>query len=269
MLYALHVLKMIRRILSSRYPYSRLSLLKSYFSLVIQSILHHWRGHVPAGQFHTNDVFGYRIGFRNHGQLLDMFEEIFILKAYEPMLRRNGGVIIDCGANIGLSVLYFRMTCPGADIVAFEPHQRAFDLLAENVKCNQLTGITLHPCALSDHKGTASLYGNEDYTLNMSLNRQYAGYPKTFEQETPVMRLSELLREKTFLVKIDVEGSESVIIEDLLGTNKLSTIQNLIIEYHYLEHLQYFTEQICSAGFSCQVRRKSEESKEALLTFWK
>lgn len=255
--------------MSSRYPYSRLALLKSYFNLVIQSVLYHRRDPIQADQFHTNGVFGYRIGFRNHGQLLDMFEEIFILKAYEPMLRRSGGVIIDCGANIGLSVLYFRMTCPGADIVAFEPHQRTFDLLAENVKCNQLTGITLHPCALSNHTGTASLYGNEDYTLNMSLDRQHAGYPKTFEQETPVMRLSELLSKKTFLVKIDVEGSESEIIEDLLDTKKLSAIQNLIIEYHSQEDLRYFIERICSAGFTCQVRLKNEESKEALLTFWK
>ena len=41
--------------------------------------------------------------------------------------------IIDCGANIGLSVIYLKNLYPDAEIVAFEPDEQNFQLLQKNI----------------------------------------------------------------------------------------------------------------------------------------
>lgn len=62
-------------------------------------------------------------------------------------------VIVDCGANIGFSVLYFKRLHPRARIVAFEANPRAFRLLKHNVSNNSLEQVEPLPVALSDQDG--------------------------------------------------------------------------------------------------------------------
>ena len=40
---------------------------------------------------------------------------------------------IDCGANIGISILFFKKQYPDCTIMAFEPNPHAFPLLEKNV----------------------------------------------------------------------------------------------------------------------------------------
>jgi FkbM family methyltransferase len=42
-------------------------------------------------------------------------------------------VIIDCGGNIGLSVLYFKYLFPNSVITVFEPSPPVFEILKENI----------------------------------------------------------------------------------------------------------------------------------------
>jgi FkbM family methyltransferase len=270
-LYLRHVMQMVRQILSSRFSYSRTKLLKSYLLLLAESIRFHLSDQTQpktAMVLNTRAIFGYRISFMNYGQLLDMFEEIFILKAYEPVGRENSGLILDCGANIGLSILYFKLTCPTSQIIAFEPHLPTFDILGQNIANNGLTGIQIRQRALSDQEGVTMLYGNPRFTLNMSLEKDYAGYEKTFQQETRTEMLSDFVKPQTYLVKLDVEGSELKIIEDLTTTDKLRAVQNLIIEYHPDDGIEDFIERVCAFGFQ-SMRKKNAATKEALLYFWK
>jgi FkbM family methyltransferase len=267
-----HVIQMVRQILFSRFSYSRTKLLKSYLMLLAESIRFHLsdqRTQEAEEVCTTRAIFGYRIDFMNYGQLLDMFEEIFILKAYQPVGRENSGIIVDGGANIGLSILYFRLISPASQIIAFEPHLPTFKILGENIANNGLTGIQIHQRALSDRTGVTTLYGDRRFTLNMSLDKDYAGYDKTFQQETRTEMLSDFVNEPTFVVKLDVEGSELKIVENLIANDKLRQVQNLIIEYHSEVGLEEFKERVCAFGFQSRVRKKSVKSKEALLYFWK
>lgn len=271
-LYLGHVIQMVWRIASSRFSYSRAKLLKSYLLLLKESIRFHLRDQTASGipvVLNTRAIFGLQISFTNYGQLLDMFEEIFILKAYKPISLENPGLILDCGANIGISVLYFKLMYPASRIIAFEPHLPTFNLLRRNIANNGLTGIEIRQRALSDHEGVMTLYGDSRLTLNMSLDKEYAAYEKTFEQETHTERLSHFVTQPIFLAKLDVEGSELMIIEDLMATEKLRDVQNLIIEYHHDNGLEDFVERVRDFGFSSKVRKKSPETKEALLYFWK
>ena len=70
-------------------------------------------------------------------------------------------------------------------------------------------------------------------------------------------------------MKLDVEGSELKIAEELMASDKISKVENLIIEYHPNEGLEDFRKRVCTFGFQSMVRKKSSATNEALLYFWK
>lgn len=56
---------------------------------------------------------------------------------------KNAQVILDIGANILNSSLYYAYTNPGAKIWAFEPHPGTYKIADENLHLNQFTNIHL------------------------------------------------------------------------------------------------------------------------------
>src|ERR1044071_4816990 len=49
------------------------------------------------------------------------YEEIFKRENYKVDFATNDPFIIDCGSNIGLSIIYFKTRYPNAKIIGFEP----------------------------------------------------------------------------------------------------------------------------------------------------
>jgi FkbM family methyltransferase len=139
-------------------------------------------------------------------------------------------VIIDCGSNIGISVLYFKILYPAARITAFEPDPAAFAKLRDNVTQNSLSDVTLHNCALSDRDGEAEFYRSDEKSLRMSLHPLRSGG----ERITVVARrLSSFVNEDVDLLKVDVEGAEPALMQDLADAGKLRLIKQIHMEYHH------------------------------------
>jgi FkbM family methyltransferase len=66
---------------------------------------------------------------------VDVFLGIFILEHYSLSdLRSMPEIIVDAGAYVGYSSIYFANQYPHARIIAIEPEQTNFDLLTENTK---------------------------------------------------------------------------------------------------------------------------------------
>jgi FkbM family methyltransferase len=161
---------------------------------------------------------------------------------------------MDCGSNIGMSILYFKCLYPGSTIMAFEPDPEAFGLLQENVKRNKLANVTVLNFALDFTAGKAILFGSEKPgSLNKSLIRSS---DRPIGTTIDSKRLSEFIDHPIDLLKIDVEGAEEKIIEDLIFHKKLSAIKNLIIEFHprYADSsLDDFSAKLKTHHFSCQI----------------
>lgn len=64
----------------------------------------------------------------------NVFREIFLFKTYNITILQKPKIIIDAGANIGLSTLYFRRLFPEAKIFAIEPDESNFESLLKNIK---------------------------------------------------------------------------------------------------------------------------------------
>lgn len=177
-------------------------------------------------------IFGYSVYCYDYSNLLYLFVDIFLRNTYRFCYTGKNPVIIDCGANIGMATLFFKKLYPGSRIIAFEPNPFAFRLLEKNISINRIKNVVLYNEALSTTEGTVSFFMNDDKgTLIGSLIRERGG---NITFDVKARKLSDVIAEiNPDLVKIDVEGAEHEIIEDLQKAGKLSVASRYIIEYHH------------------------------------
>lgn len=202
-------------------------------------------------------ILGHRISHLHAGNLRRLFQEIFVSRLYLPVRIPRDAVIIDCGCNIGMSILFFKLLYPDASVIGFEPHPALFEVLDSNIRENSLTNVQLHRKALADQAGTVEFHLNESDpgSLNMGLIRR----SDTAESiAVDAHRLSDLLPEKVDLLKLDIEGAEHSVITDLFEQGKLANVDKIICEYHHhiepgVDRLASFLEMFERTGFSYQL----------------
>lgn len=163
--------------------------------------------------------------------------EIFTHDSYYVEFDTNKSVIIDAGAHIGLSTLYFKRFFPQAKIWAVEPIPDNFRLLEQNVFENQLSDVTLINAALSDSAGRTVLHQDSSEHHWQSTASRYSGAWNGAQKTTPIevsaLLLSDLLYEinqQIDLLKMDIEGSELAVLKE--AEPRLGQVRQLIIEYH-------------------------------------
>jgi len=81
--------------------------------------------------------------YLDSASLLFIYDEIFNKQIYNFKTDRKSPVIIDAGANIGLSVIYFKLKFPEAQITAFEPDEEVFSVLKNNMASFGFKGLSL------------------------------------------------------------------------------------------------------------------------------
>ncbi len=121
-------------------------------------------------------------------------------------------LIIDAGANIGASAVFFALTFPTARIVAIEPEAANFEMLVRNT-----SGLDVHcvRAALSAEAGEVVVVDAGDGPWAFRTERGHAGDP------VPCTTMDALYAEFgdaghfPFLAKIDIEGGE----EDVFASN--------------------------------------------------
>lgn len=177
----------------------------------------------------------YNLNYTDYKTCVGLINEIFCDCVYEFQCSTEAPLIVDAGANIGISALYFKHLFPSSRIICFEPDPKTYELLKENCRGNKLTNVDLHQVALSSQSGEAPFFSDASANnyVGMSLNKrlQGKGYPlKTATIQTE--KLSSFIIEKTDLLKLDIEGSELFVLKDLAATKKITLIERMIIEYH-------------------------------------
>jgi FkbM family methyltransferase len=141
-------------------------------------------------------------------------------------------VVVDCGSNIGLSILFFKALYPRARVIGFEPDPCTFAVLSENVNANKLCDVELHNIALAGDDRQIEFYisPEEAGSLMMSVHRErQPGAAITVAGR----RLSSFVPERVDLLKMDIEGSEDVVMRELETWGMLSRIDQIHLEYHH------------------------------------
>jgi FkbM family methyltransferase len=192
---------------------------------------------------------GVNIQISNPFWFLHSVEEIFIDEVYKFDSTRAKPLIIDCGANWGLSIIYFKSLYPAAKIFAFEPDPDIFKMLTNNIKNHHFNDISLLNKAIwiDDAEMTFSCEGGVGGTFS-----HFTTYdlPKVSVQTT---RLKDILQLHAIIdfLKIDIEGAEYEVIKDCQYS--LANVQNMFIEYHGSfgkpQYLHEILEIISNSGF--------------------
>lgn len=158
------------------------------------------------------------------------FKDIFVDELYAFAPRDSEPpVIYDCGANIGMSVLYFKRLFPNSRITAFEADPQLAAVCTENLKMNNtLMGVTVVPKAVwVDAAGVSfATDGADGGTIHDS------GAAHTIES----VRLREYLIQEPHIdmLKIDIEGAEVAVLSDC--ADALAHVDHLFVEYHAWVH---------------------------------
>jgi len=136
-------------------------------------------------------------------------------------------VVLDIGANIGISALYFSTIFPQASIHAFEPEPGNFRLLSANTE--QCARIHCYPFALGAKDGELTLFNPDDEANFGGFSAHAAGTRSDFSKTVPVRHAGKFLQELGItavdVIKIDTEGAEWDILtacgDALIGSARL------------------------------------------------
>lgn len=225
------VIRNVGLILRNESPRSRLPMLLTYCRLAFKYRLGVALLRLPIRQ---ETIFGFTVKFFDYSAFLFLFEEIFICKQYNFKAISHRPVILDCGSNIGMSILYFKTLYPDCVIVAFEADEKTFELLNENVQGNKLHDVTLVNRAVLDRTGPVEFYSDPGLpgSLAMSANPERGLKAKTTIEATT---LSEYLHSEIDFLKMDIEGAEGRVLRELADRNKLKLVKEMVFEYHHHE----------------------------------
>jgi FkbM family methyltransferase len=161
---------------------------------------------------------------------LSLFEEILVNKEYLCAFDPAPRVIVDAGANIGLTSIFFATQFPEARIYSIEPEEHNHDMLVRNTRH--------YPNIQPIH---AALW-SEDVMLDLSdpgdgdwgFQTQVAQSGHGLSRPVPGMRIDSLMEQFGLdhidLLKIDIEGAEKEVFET--ADEWIDRVGCVIVELH-------------------------------------
>jgi FkbM family methyltransferase len=144
-------------------------------------------------------------------------------------LNANGKTVVDVGAYVGDSSIYFALR--GAKrVIAIEPHPKAFKEMLDNIRLNNLEDVIVPINAGLASKLSKIRVGEMDVSSTAGLYHRSDKY----DGEIPAITLSELINKygvgDDAVLKTDCEGCEYDII--LNDYEHVKIFNELIFEYH-------------------------------------
>ncbi|MEO8399861.1 MAG: FkbM family methyltransferase [Ignavibacteriaceae bacterium] len=181
-------------------------------------------GSVLRNETKKIDFLNYQITVVDCLSFIYQFKEIFVKGAYLFKTENSSPLIYDCGANIGVSCLYFKSIYPNAKIKAFEADPSIAKVLEQNLKNNSIIDVEVISKAVWTNNG-----GVEFSSDNADGGSIFGSKNKT---KVESIRLKNLLEkeDKINLLKIDIEGAEAEVLEDC--RQSLTNVERIFVEYH-------------------------------------
>lgn len=176
---------------------------------------------------------------------------IVIYNQYHVELIKEGAIVVDAGANIGVFSIFAAQKHPDAVIYAFEPTPSTFQKLQENTA--KYPNIKCFNCALGDQNGMANIIDLGD----LNNGRNYIG-----DGGIPVeMKTIDSLNIPMDFLKMDTEGYEANILRGAVETIRKYKPVISMSAYHKPEdkvELPILVNSI--TPYNCELRNDCEEN---------
>jgi FkbM family methyltransferase len=170
---------------------------------------------------------GHRTGF------VDTVVEMWGLEAYTAngfYAPKNGDVIFDVGANIGLFSVWIGRQAPKARVLAFEPFEENCAAMEANLSGWQHS-VEVHHVALGGTAGVGAMVDGGERSLDHQLTMKLNDNGPTVSVITLDQAVALAGTDMIDLLKIDIEGAEA----DVLAAASPSTMRRfrrIALEYH-------------------------------------
>ncbi|MDO9085187.1 MAG: FkbM family methyltransferase [Anaerolineaceae bacterium] len=208
----------------------------------------------------------------------EMFEgcyDTFIYDNLDTIVATKDAIVWDVGAHIGYHTLAFAaLVGPGGHVFAFEPNQENIYRLSLNLDRNKdlKEHITILTSALGNVEGEEDFIFNPDVDNGRSsgshLKRAFVpeemqSYKSFSEKKINMITADALLRDKIVsspsIIKIDVEGAESFVIE---GANHLLSSRHpvLLIEVHHITAMHDTLNILLRLGYQTKIIENAPNS---------
>lgn len=192
------------------------------------------------GNLNNNVATAYKLSFGSVPRLLsmrtftgdiDIFYEVLWKKIYDrlPKDTEKKYTIIDLGANIGITSLFFSRKYSYARVYGIEPDPDNFELLLNNMKVeiSEKRFFPIH-AAIAARDGLAYIHKSEKaYNTTISINEVSELTVRMIDLNS---LFSELKVSTVDLLKVDIEGMEMEIFSG--NTSFLQLVNNIVIECH-------------------------------------
>ena len=180
---------------------------------------------IPRYQPVEITLFSHKFKLLDSASFLFQYNEIFASQIYKFKTNNSKPYIIDCGANIGLSIIYFKRLYPSAKIIGFEPDKQIFNVLSYNINSFNLKGITLINKALWNLETTMKFFaeGSDGGRIAVKGDKE-----NIVEIQTTSLR--KYISKTVDFLKIDIEGAETRVMENC--EDLLYRVDKIFIEYH-------------------------------------
>ena len=210
------------KILKNKFSNLKLFLTNKYYREFIKLLFRY--GKTKRNEKRAIKYLNHKIMVADCLSFIFQFKEMYVKRYYEFKTERKAPLILDCGSNIGISVLFFRDVYPNSVIKAFEADPYISELLQYNLKNNSAGNVEVISKAVwINNQGIEFSSEGADGGSIFSSNKKI---------KVPSIRLKDVIENEDSIdfLKIDIEGAETEVIEDC--RNSLKNVKNIFVEYH-------------------------------------
>ncbi|MCK7589526.1 FkbM family methyltransferase [Subsaxibacter sp. CAU 1640] len=196
--------------------------------------------------FKTN-ILGFDFYAVDPPSFIAQYKDLIMRNSYLFKTNSPSPFIIDCGINIGLSIINFKRNFPNAEIIGFEPDPDIYRIAKNNILTAGYENVELIQKAVWTEE-TTLLFFQEGSAGGRIITETGK---KTVEVQT--CDLKKLINREVDFLKIDIEGAEYEVLESI-STN-LKWVRNIFVEYHSKigeeQHLEQILAILKDSGFRC------------------
>jgi len=179
---------------------------------------------------------------------LACFYEVFVKREYDHLLPASGEHLLDIGASLGDSAIYFALN--GAKVHAYEPYLGTYKKAKQNIEGSGIQNIEIINAGIGN-EGVVNLDGEISDTVDCGLTQKG-------NIETQIFSLEQVVKKHDLneaLLKCDCEGHENEII---LGSSNeiLRRFKRMAIEYHFGS--EKIMKKLEDAGFAVKKELKTD-----------
>lgn len=168
---------------------------------------------------------------------ISVFRQVLLMREYDAEFSKSPRVIIDAGANIGLTSVFYANKYPQATILAIEPESSNFEILKRNTEA--YPNITAIHAALWKGSGQISVIdpGHGHYgfrTVDVTDGTREASDCNYVQSLTVDNLIADYNLKFIDILKIDIEASEKEVFDN--SATWIDCVGVVVVELH--DHLR-------------------------------